>query len=391
MDTFEATRARELPFSGIRKIYERAGELEADGHDVIHLEMGRPDFDTPHAMKEAATLALERGDVHYASNYGTLALREAIAAKLERDNHLVYDPKGEILVTIGVAEALFLTFASFVDVGDEVLVPTPSWPNYRNLAKFCGAHIVPYHLRRENAFRPDFDELRASLSSRTKLVIVNSPHNPTGIVWTTDDFNELASLAAHGEWLLCSDEIYEKLTYGGAVHISPASHSVLRDRTIIVNGFSKAYSMTGWRLGYATAPDHLINTMVRVHQNVVTCVPSFVQTAASIAWSQVADECEVMRQEFQERRDLVVREMEKIGGVECIEPQGAFYVYPYVRGLGMDGDQVAHSLLEEAHVAVVPGSVFGSEQGNYLRLSFTESKPRLTSALDRMRVWVSRL
>ena len=268
-----AQRMENLPFSGIRVMMERANQMQKMGEDVIHMEIGRPDFDTPQVIKDAAYDSIRRGNVFYTSNYGTPELRKAIAGKLKRDNGVEYTPE-EILVTIGVGEGTYAAVAAFLNPGDEVLVPDPVWLNYIHVPNFFGAVPVSYPLREENEFQIDLKQLEALITGKTRMLVINSPGNPTGVVQSYETLKGLADLAIRHDLIVVSDEIYEKLVYGGEKHISIASLPGMKERTITLNGFSKCYSMTGWRLGYAAAPVEFIKAMVRVHQYINTCAAS---------------------------------------------------------------------------------------------------------------------
>jgi aspartate/methionine/tyrosine aminotransferase len=380
-----ADRMELVPFSGIRKVFERAKALEREGREVIFLETGRPDFDTPTHIKEAAKRALDEGQVHYTSNFGTPELRAAIAAKLARDNRLTYDPGAEILVTVGASEAIFDVFLAFLNPGDEVLYPEPSWLNYAAAARLTGAVPVPIPLRESNAFQVDPDDVRRRLGPRTRLLVLVSPHNPTGTVQSPEVLGRLAELAVKHDLLVLSDEIYEKIIYDGCEHRSLASFPGMRERTITINGFSKAYSMTGWRLGYAAAPGPLIQTMNRVHQYNVACASAFAQAGAVAALTGPQTCVEAMVGEFKRRRDLVVPALNAIGGLSCLTPGGAFYVWVNVARRGVAEGEFAMGLLERAQVSAVPGSVFGESGRGYIRLSYANSYERLAEAMQRIR------
>ena len=380
-----AERIALVPFSGIRKVFERAKALEREGRSVIFLETGRPDFDTPAHIKDAAKRALDHGDVHYTSNYGTPALREAIAGKLRRDNGLSYDLETEILVTVGAAEAILAAFLALTGPGDEILCPEPGWLNYAAAARLAGALPVSVPLRESNAFQMDPDDVRRRLTPRTRLLVVVSPHNPTGTVQTPEVLRGLAEVAVQHNLVIVSDEIYEKILYEERGHISPAILPGLRDRTITVNGFSKAYSMTGWRLGYAAAAPAFIQAMNRVHQYNVACACSFAQAGAVAALTGPQDCVATMVREFRRRRDLIVPALNTIDGLSCLRPGGAFYVWLNIRGRRVTSEEFALRLLETAYVSLVPGTVFGDAGQGYVRLSYANSYQRLTEAVERIR------
>ncbi len=383
-----AGRMELVPFSGIRKVFERAKALEREGRPVIFLETGRPDFDTPAHIKEAAKRALDAGRVHYTSNYGIPELRSAIAEKLERDNGLRYDPESEILVTVGAAEAIFDAFLAFLDPGDEVLFPEPSWLNYAAAARLAGAIPVPMPMREANGYQIDPEEVRKLITPRTRLMVVVSPHNPTGAVQSPEVLQSLAELAVAHDLLVISDEIYERIVYDGLVNLSPASLPGLRERTITINGFSKAYSMTGWRLGYAAAPKDLIQAMNRVHQYNVACACSFAQDGAVAALRGPQDCVAAMVAEFRRRRDLVVPAINAVEGLSCLNPGGAFYVWVNVARLGVPAEDFSTRLLEGAYVSSVPGTVFGPSGEGYVRLSYANSYERLEEAMRRIGAFV---
>jgi aminotransferase len=374
-----------VPFSGIRKVFERAKALEREGRPVIFLETGRPDFDTPAHIKQAAKQALDSGDVHYTSNYGTLELRAAIAEKLQRENQLTYDPGTEILVTIGAAEAIFDAFLGFLNPDDEVLYPEPSWVNYAAAARLAGATPVPIPLRESNRYQFDLDELRARITSRTRLLVVVSPHNPTGTVQAPEVLRQLAELADRHNLLVLSDEIYERIIYDDQVHLSLAACPGMRERTITVNGFSKAYSMTGWRIGYAAAPQQIIQAMNRVHQYNVSCACAFAQAGAVAALKGSQDCVSTMVAEFRRRREMVVSAINGIRGLSCLKPGGAFYVWVNISQMGVSAEEFSIGLLEDRFVSSVPGTVFGDSGQGYVRFSYANSYERLEEAMRRLK------
>lgn len=380
----EARRMYHIPFSGIRKVFQAASEMERQGEHIIHLEIGRPAFDTPLHIKDAAKQALDEGIVHYTSNYGLPDLRHVIADKLLAENAIQVDPESEIIVTVGVNEAIMLVALALLDPGDEVLIPDPSWLHYFYCARLAEARPVGVPLWEHNRFRLDPDDLERAITARTRMVILTTPHNPTGAVLDRESLERIAEVAIKHGLLVVSDEIYEKILYDGAQHHSMATLPGMADRTITLNGFSKAYSMTGWRLGYVAARRHLIDAMIRVHQYSATCANSFAQRGAVAAYrgSQacVAD----MVREFDRRRLLLMSALEQIEGVRCVRPQGAFYVFPSIEAFGLSSEQVAAHLLEYAKVAVVPGSSFGKYGEGYLRLAYSNSYEDIERAMERI-------
>jgi aminotransferase len=388
---WEARRMKAIPFSGIRKIFQAAVELESQGQQVIHLEIGRPDFDTPAHIKEAAKQALDQGFVHYTSNYGLLELREAIAEKLLKDNGIRAEPESEIIVTLGVNQALAIIMLALLDPGDEILIPDPFYLNYLHCAQLAEARVTRVPLREENEFQVAPPDLEKAITPRTKLIIINSPHNPTGAVLDKEILEAIAEIAIERNLLVLSDEIYEKIIYDGAQHHSIARLPGMAERTITVNGFSKAYSMTGWRLGYVAAGKHLIHSLIRAHQYVGTSANSFAQKGAVAAYRSAQGCVEEMVSEFDRRRRFLVEALQQIEGVSCVQPRGAFYAFPSVKELGMSDEKLAYYLLREAQVALVPGSAFGEYGHGHLRLSYANSYENIQGAVERIERALSKL
>lgn len=384
MDYKTAKRMECLPFSGIRAVMEKATKMQQAGEKVIHMEIGRPDFDTPQKIKDAAYKSLENGNVFYTSNYGTPAIRKAIAEWENKRNHVDYDASN-VLVTVGVGEATYAAMAAFLEDGDEVLVPNPVWLNYIHVPNSLGATPITYSLKEENNFQIDFEELESKITERTKMIVIVDPSNPTGGVFSEETLKKLADIAIKNDLLVISDEIYEQLTYDGTKHICIASLPGMKERTIKLGGFSKAYSMTGWRLGYMCAPEEVIKACVRVHQYTITCASSFVQEAAITALNDCDDDVEAMRKEYQRRKDYVVKALNEIDGISCNNPQGAFYIFMNIKELGKSSMEMAEYLLETAKVAMVPGSAFGSEGEGYIRLSYACSYDELVEACARIK------
>lgn len=386
-----AARMDAVPFSGIRKIFNEATRLEQNGASIIHLEIGRPDFDTPTHIKAAAKAALDRGDVHYTANAGTTRLRQAIARKLKNDNALDYDVESELIVTVGVSEAIFLATTAFLNPGDGVLAPSLGWLNYFTLPALASARVDTYPVRVQDGFRVTAESIEASITPQTRLLILVSPGNPTGAVIDAADLAAIARVAEKHNLLVLSDEIYEKIIYDDARHVSIASLAGMRERTIVVNGFSKAYSMTGWRLGYAAAPRELIAPMMKVHQYVATSAVSFAQAGAVTALEGPQDCVAEMVSEFKRRRDLLIAALNRIPGLVCPMPRGAFYAFADVRAYGLLSEQLAWHLLREAGVAVVPGNTFGPAGEGYLRLSFANSYENIAAGVERLAVALGKL
>lgn len=381
----ETERTAKVAVSTVRGIFERITRMERDGLRVIHLEIGEPDFDTAAHIKAAAAQALEAGEVHYTSNQGIYPLRVAIARKLEADNGLRYDPDTELIVTVGCSEAIHLAMTSLLSAGDEVLIPEPSWPNYRNVCHLVGATPVAVPLRESRHFEVDPADVASRVTPRTRLLVLVSPQNPTGAVISRPTLEALAEIARQNDLLVISDEIYEKLIYDGRQHVSIASLPGMAERTVTINGFSKAYSMTGWRLGYLAAPAEIVRPMVKIREYMTSCVTSFAQFGAIAALEGDQAPIRAMAAEFARRRSLVVEELGRIPGVTCAAPGGAFYAFPNVSSFGRDAAVVAAHVLETANVALVPGDAFGAAGAGYLRLCYANSYENLTEALGRIR------
>ena len=379
-----AHRMESIPFSGIRKVFEEVGRRTAAGEDIIHLEIGRPDFDTPVHIKEAAKKALDEGKVHYTSNYGFPELREAIAQKMGKDNGLSYDPATEIIVTVGTNEAVFMAMMAFLNPGDEVLIPDPCWFHYFYCVQMAGGVPISVPVREENEFNPQIDEFRSRITPKTRMIVVNTPNNPTGAVYSLETLDELAQLARETELFVLSDEIYEKMVYEGTRHFSIGGFPGMRERTITVNGFSKIYAMTGWRLGYAAADHELIKAMIRIHQYTTVCATSFSQWGGVVALEGPQTAAEMMVKEFDRRRKLVFTALQEMPGIEVVEPKGAFYIFPNIKALGKSAEGLSSYLLDEAKIAVVPGTVLGEFGSDYIRISYANSYENLEKAMDRM-------
>jgi aspartate/methionine/tyrosine aminotransferase len=322
--------------------------------------------------------------VHYTTNYGILELRQAIADRLQQHNGLEYDPVSEIIVTSGSNEAVFLAMMALLDPGDEVLIPTPAWQHYTYCALLAGAVPVPVPLTMKHGFQPQLGEFRRRVSARTRMMVINTPHNPTGVVFAREHLQHLADFAETHDLLVLSDEIYERMVYEGARHISPASFAGMQGRTLTINGFSKVFSMTGWRLGYIAAPAEMVSALIRVHQYTQVCAVSFCQWAGLAALNGPQDPIAMMIGEFGRRRAMVTQRLLQMPGVRLVRPQGAFYVFPDLSAYGLDGMKLADYLLEKASVAVVPGEAFGDNLEGHIRLSCANAFEKLEEGLTAM-------
>lgn len=385
-----AARMDRMAPSGIRKVNEKALAMERAGEKVLHFEIGRPDFDTPEYIKQAANQALAQGKVHYTSNFGLMELRQAIADRLKRENHVDYKAS-EVLVTVGLSEAVFAVLASLLDEGDELLVPDPVWLNYINVPNLLGAKAVTYSLKEENGYQMDLDEVRSKITSKTRGIVIVTPNNPTGGVLEEDVLKELAEIAKANDLMVIADEIYERLVYDGAKHVSIASLPGMKERTFTMNGMSKAYAMDGWRLGYVAAPEEYITVMNKFHQHNTTCAPNFVQVASIAALTQEGDEVREMVKEYQRRRDYAVQAINAIDGISCLCPKGAFYIFINCKQLGKTSAELSQYFLEQAKIALVPGDVFGPGGEGYLRMSFAASYESIVEGCERLKAAVAQL
>ena len=370
--------------SATNVVSDKARELKRAGVDVIDLGGGDPDFNTPQHIVEAALQAMRSGQTHYVSARGIPELREAIARKLAAENGVNVDPATEVVVTPGGKMAIYAALQSLVNPGDEVLCLEPAWVSYQPIIELVGGSPVGVGLDPSDNYQVREDVLRRYVSPRTKAIIVNSPNNPTGRVLSRAEWQTIADLAVRHNLYVISDEIYEKLLYDGNRHISAASLPELRDRTITINGFSKTYAMTGWRLGYAAGDRNLMSLIVKVQQQTVTCAPSFAQFAALAALNGPQDVVEEMRQIYEARRDMLVAELNKIAGVECAKPEGAFYVFVRFPGVDLPSVKLAEALLDKVAVATTPGIAFGKAGEGFLRMTFATSTEGLRAAPGRI-------
>lgn len=385
-----AERMNRMAPSGIRKVNEKALAMERAGERVLHFELGRPDFDTPEYIKKAAWEALEAGKVHYTSNFGLMELREAIAAKLLRENQVSYKPT-EVLVTVGLSEAVMAVLATLLNPGDEILVPDPVWLNYINVPNLLGAKPVTYSLKEENGYQLDIEEIHSKVTAKTKAIVIVTPNNPTGGVLTRDVLQQLADIAIQNDLMVVADEVYERLLYDDAEHVSIASLPGMKEHTFTLNGMSKAYAMDGWRLGYVAAPEEYILAMNKFHQHNTTCAPNFVQVAGAAALNQEGDEVEEMVKEYKRRRDYAVKAINAIPGISCQCPKGAFYIFINCKSLGMKSAELSAYLLENAKIALVPGDVFGPGGEGYLRLPFAASYDSIVEGCQKLKEAVAAL
>ncbi len=385
MQKYIAPVVRDIPPSGIRKFFD----LVSASKDIISLGVGEPDFVTPWSVREACIVALDRGRTSYTPNSGLVELRETISEYLAQSFQLQYEPANQVLVTIGGSEAIDLALRTLVSPGDEVLIPEPCYISYSPITAITGGVPVGVETFAENQFKITADSLREKITDRSKVLILCYPSNPTGGIMTYEDWLPIAQLVEEHDLIVISDEIYAELTYGQK-HVSFASLPGMKDRTILVSGFSKAFAMTGWRLGYACGHPELIAAMLKIHQYTVMCAPIMGQVAAVAALRQGLSEKGRMVEAYNQRRRLVVRGFREMG-LDCHEPQGAFYAFPSVQNTGLDSEQFAQRLLVDGKVAVVPGNVFGLGGEGFIRCSYATSVANLTEAIERMATFVKPL
>lgn len=386
----QGIHVKKVKLSRIREVMNYCKELEKRGRVILDFTNGEPDFDTPKYVKSAAIKALNDGKTGYASIVGVEELRKAISRKLFVENNLNYN-LDEILITSGVTHGIFLAMMSFLNEGDEILLPDPGYTVYHEIAKFAGAVIKGYRLKRENGFQIDIDELKKNMTTKTKMIALISPNNPLGSVIKKDTLIKAAELMRDKEILILSDEVYEKIIYDDNKHHSIAEIKGMRDKTILLNGFSKSYAMTGWRLGYIAASSHYIEPMMRLN-SITTCgVNHFIQWAGIDAFEKEKDECNIMRNAYQERRDYVISEISKIDKLSCEKPEGAFYVFVNIQDTGWSSEDFVKYIIDEASVALVPGSAFGEGGEGYVRLCYAKPISEISEALKRIAEAIKKL
>ncbi len=377
-----SNRAQGLQPSGIRKFFDILDEME----DVVSLTVGQPDFITPWHIREAAIDSLENGRTYYTSNSGLMTLRQEIAAYLNRRFGLSYNPSDEILVTVGGSEAIDLAIRACVNEGDEVIVPVPSFVCYGPMVTMAGGTPVYLETLEKDNFKLTPERLRSVITPRTKMLVLPYPNNPTGAIMTESELKAVAEVLRGTDIIVLSDEIYAELTYGRR-HVSIASIEGMRERTVVASGFSKAYAMTGWRLGYSAAPKEIAEQMLKIHQYAIMCAPTMSQYAAIEALSNGDGDIAEMTAEYNRRRKYIVDGLRKLG-FPCFEPEGAFYVYPNISGFGMSSEAFCNELLRETHVAIVPGTAFGSCGEGFARISYAYSVKHIETALERISKFV---
>lgn len=371
--------------SGIRKFFDLVNEIP----DAISLGVGEPDFDTPWHIREEGIYSLEKGRTFYTSNAGLMELRKAISGYLRRRQGLTYDPKSELLVTVGGSEAIDLAFRAMLNPGDEVILPQPSYVSYVPCVELADGVPVVLNLKAENDFKLQPEELLDAITDKTKILLLSYPNNPTGAIMTKEELAPLVDIIIEKDLFVVSDEIYSELTYGSE-HCSIASFPGMRERTIVINGFSKSFAMTGWRLGYAAGPAQILKQMTKIHQFAIMAAPTNSQYAGVEAMNNADDDVKLMRESYNQRRRYLLAAYEKMG-LPCFEPKGAFYTFPSIQELGISSDEFANRFLMEEKVAVVPGTAFGDCGEGFIRVSYAYSIAELKEALGRMERFVEKL
>ena len=371
--------------SGIRKFFDLVSEMQ----DVISLGVGEPDFDTPWHIRDEGIYALEKGRTFYTSNSGLKALRQEISNYIKRTQNILYNPDNEIIVTVGGSEAIDIGIRALVNDGDEVIIPQPSYVSYEPCTVLANAKPVIINLKAENEFRLTSDELLNAITEKTKILILPFPNNPTGSIMDKEDLEKIAKVIIEKDIYVMSDEIYSELSYKDK-HVSIASLPQMKERTILINGFSKAYAMTGWRLGYACAPKEIIKQMTKIHQYAIMCAPTTSQYAAVEALKNGDNDVAMMRQSYNQRRRFLLNAFKEMN-LPCFEPFGAFYVFPCIKEFGMTSEEFATKLLQEEKIAAIPGNAFGDSGEGYLRISYAYSLDNLKKAMERLGRFVKKL
>lgn len=379
-------KAKVIKPSGIRKFFDIVAEMK----DVVSLGVGEPDFDTPWAVRDEGIYTLEHGKTFYTSNAGLKELRIEICNFMKKRIHVDYDPIHETLVTVGGSEAIDLAFRAMINPGDEVLIPEPSYVSYVPCAELADAVPVIINLKEEDQFRLIPEEVLEKVTPKTKILVMPFPNNPTGAVMEREDLEKIAKVCIEKDLYVVSDEIYSELTYTGKDHVSIASIPGMKERTIMINGFSKAFAMTGWRLGYCCGPAEIIKQMTKLHQFAIMCAPTNSQYAAIVALRDCYGEVEKMREAYNQRRRYLLHAFKEMG-LPCFEPFGAFYVFPCIKEFGMTSEEFAVRLLNEEKVAVVPGDAFGASGEGYIRISYAYSIENLKVAMSRIQDFITRL
>ena len=385
MRNFLSDKVQNIKPSGIRKFFDIVSEMK----DAISLGVGEPDFETPWHIRDEGIYAFEKGRTFYTSNSGLMPLREEISNYIKRSQGVDYDPKSEILVTVGGSEAIDIAMRALINKGDEVIIPQPSYVSYAPCSYLAGGKNVFIDLKSENNFKLTSQELESAITDKTKILVLPFPNNPTGAIMEKEDLEKIAQIVIKKDILVLSDEIYSELTYKGK-HVSISSIPGMKERTILINGLSKSHAMTGWRIGYACAPVEIIKQMTKIHQYAIMCAPTISQYAAVEALKNGDADVKMMRESYNQRRRFLLDAFKKMG-LECFEPYGAFYVFPCIKEFGMTSEEFATRFLYEEKVAAVPGTAFGDAGEGYLRISYAYSIEKLKIAMERLNNFITRL
>ena len=385
MRNFLSDKIQTIKPSGIRKFFDIVSEMK----DAISLGVGEPDFDTPWHIREEGIYAFEKGRTFYTSNSGLLPLREEISKYIQRTQGVTYDPKTEILVTVGGSEAIDIGFRALLNSGDEVIIPQPSYVSYAPCSYLAGGKNVIINLKAKNEFRLTAEELEKAITPKTKILVLSYPNNPTGAIMEKSDLEKISKIIKEKDIFVISDEIYSELTYKGK-HTSIVSLDGMKERTLLINGFSKSFAMTGWRLGFACAPAPIIKQMTKIHQYAIMCAPTISQYAAVDALKNGDDDVKMMRHSYNERRRYLMSAFKEMN-LPCFEPYGAFYVFPCIKEFGMTSEEFATRFLQEEKVAAVPGTAFGDSGEGYLRISYAYKLEKLQIAMERLNRFITNL
>lgn len=383
-ENFYSDRVKSLYPSASVSIADKIRKMSRNGINVIQLQTGEPDFDTPAHIKKSAIDALKNGFTHYSSSQGLIELREAVSKKLEKENKIIADPETEIIITCGAIHGFFLAINATINAGDEVIILEPSWIPYTAIVKLVGGIPIQVPLNLKNNFTLDIDAIKKRISSKTKMIILNYPSNPTGTTYSNKDLEKIAVIAEKNNLIVISDEIYEKIIYDGISHYSFSSLKGMKDRTITLNGFSKTYAMTGWRLGYVNATKDIIAQMLKIQQYTITNPCTFAQKGAIAALKGPQYEIKNMINEYAIRREIIVEGLNNIEGILCEKPMGTFYIFLNISKFSISSEALANFLLEKAKVGVVPGTAYGKSGEGYIRLSFANSQEKIRNALIRI-------
>tara|TARA_B100000686_G_scaffold43138_2_gene45179 strand:- start:229 stop:1419 length:1191 start_codon:yes stop_codon:yes gene_type:complete len=383
---YAASRLDLIPFSGIRKVFDAVSALEAQGKDVVHWQIGRPDFDTPNHIKEAAKTSLDRGDVHYAPSTGIPILRKGIAERTEVDTGVSVDPNTQVIVMAGANEGILVSMLALINPGDEVIIADPNWHHYKSCVSIAGGVPIEVETKEEHGFNLRSEDIQNKINSNTKMICLTSPGNPTGCVIPEDELQKIASLAIENDLIVISDEIYSRIYFGeGPVAPSIFSQPGMSERTVIINGFSKFFSMDGWRLGWTIASPEMSRHLLKIRQYTTVCVNTFIQHGAAAAISEDQAPMEEMKEAFSLRRNIIIDGLKSIKGVSLALPTGAFYAFPNVKAFGANSSDVADYLLNEHAIATIDGGVFGKAGEGYLRIAYSCSSEECEKGVERLK------